>query len=60
MIRARAFEGRVTISLGLATRGEGIATVHELLKAADEAVYAAKAAGRNVVRRSPRYMPESA
>lgn len=60
VIRARAFEGRVTISLGLATRGEGVTTVHELLKAADEAVYAAKAAGRNAVCRSPRYFPESA
>jgi diguanylate cyclase (GGDEF)-like protein len=60
VIRARAFEGRVSISIGLATRGEGIATVHELLKAADQAVYAAKAAGRNVVRRSQRCLPESA
>jgi len=59
-VKSRDFEGRVTISIGLSTRGESTSTVHQLLKAADEAVYAAKAAGRNTVRTSRRCIPASA
>jgi len=60
LVKSRSYEGSVTISVGMATRGEGSSTVHDLLKAADEAVYAAKAAGRNAVRASRRCLPESA
>jgi len=60
LVKSRSYEGSVTISVGMATRGEGSSTVHDLLKAADEAVYAAKAAGRNAVHASRRCLPESA
>lgn len=60
VVKARDFEGRVTISIGLATRREGLQSAHELLKAADEAVYAAKGAGRNAVRTPIVRLPESA
>jgi two-component system, cell cycle response regulator len=39
----------VTLSLGVAVRGEGTANAEEVLKAADEAVYEAKENGRNQV-----------
>jgi diguanylate cyclase (GGDEF)-like protein len=42
-------ESIVTISLGVATRSATMKSSADLLKAADEALYAAKAAGRNVV-----------
>jgi len=38
---------RFTISIGLAARSERIATLDALLRAADDAMYRAKAAGRN-------------
>jgi two-component system, cell cycle response regulator len=46
----------VTISIGLATQdvaGPGVATAEELVRAADNALYAAKANGRNRVERAP-------
>ncbi len=42
--------GKVTLSLGLATYPEGGATPTLLIARADQAVYAAKEAGRNTVR----------
>jgi diguanylate cyclase (GGDEF)-like protein len=59
MIKAEGFSERVTISLGCAVRSSAIADIDDLLKAADEAVYAAKAAGRNVTRESLRRLPET-
>jgi diguanylate cyclase (GGDEF)-like protein len=40
---------RTTISIGLATRTRGMAQLPDLLKAADQALYAAKDAGRHIV-----------
>ena len=39
-----------TISAGIASRRAGLAGCHEMLNEADEALYAAKRAGRNVVK----------
>lgn len=45
---AKGEQGRVTLSLGVATRQPGAAdTAQDLLKLADEALYEAKGAGRN-------------
>jgi GGDEF domain-containing protein len=41
----------VTVSIGLAAPGEGRKTPHQVIKAADEALYRAKKAGRNRVSR---------
>jgi diguanylate cyclase (GGDEF)-like protein len=51
-VEQRQFEGgmRVTVSCGAASFPEHAATPHDLVAAADAAVYRAKAAGRNVVR----------
>ncbi|MDZ7753770.1 MAG: GGDEF domain-containing protein [Gammaproteobacteria bacterium] len=46
-------EWRGSISAGVAVRHAGMRGVADLIKDADEAVYAAKAAGRNCVRSSP-------
>jgi diguanylate cyclase (GGDEF)-like protein len=46
-IRAGDFAGQVTVSLGVAERQPGMKGPQTLLKAADAAVYEAKAAGRN-------------
>ncbi len=45
------FEHRLTLSIGIAsTHNDEIATAEQLLEAADKAVYAAKDAGRNLVK----------
>lgn len=49
VIRWEGFEGAVTLSLGVAQREAWMPSSDHLLKAADEAVYAAKAGGRNQV-----------
>jgi diguanylate cyclase (GGDEF)-like protein len=51
VIRAPDFEARATVSLGIAERTPDMTGIDALLKAADAAVYAAKNAGRNAVRR---------
>ena len=43
------FSGNVTISLGIAERTDGCASLHELLRKADQAVYRAKRSGRNQI-----------
>ncbi|MBU2500556.1 diguanylate cyclase, partial [bacterium] len=43
------FEGNVTISIGVSVRGDEHANPQEMIKEADEALYAAKNAGRNKV-----------
>jgi two-component system cell cycle response regulator len=40
---------KLTTSLGVAVKGDGIASAERLLKAADEALYRAKQYGRNRV-----------
>jgi two-component system, cell cycle response regulator len=50
LIHAGVFEGRITISLGVAERKTGMKGPQWLLKSADAAVYEAKAAGRNTIR----------
>lgn len=49
VIKHGSFEGHVTASLGVAVRGAGMEHSAALYKAADEAVYASKQAGRNKV-----------
>jgi diguanylate cyclase (GGDEF)-like protein len=48
-IRYPGFEGNVTLSLGVAQRTEDMTCFDDLIKAADEALYAAKSQGRNRV-----------
>jgi diguanylate cyclase (GGDEF)-like protein len=48
-IVAPTFQGRVTVSLGVAGRTARMQSVDALIKAADDAVYAAKRGGRNRV-----------
>jgi diguanylate cyclase (GGDEF)-like protein len=51
IVRA-GFRGRLTLSCGIAEKGPGMLGVDGLLKAADRALYAAKAEGRDRVRRA--------
>lgn len=47
---AASAQGRITVSIGVATwQGKKADTVESVVKAADEALYTAKAAGRNTV-----------
>jgi diguanylate cyclase (GGDEF)-like protein len=45
-----SFRGHITASLGVAQKLEGMSSVDDLLKAADEMAYVCKAEGRNCVR----------
>jgi len=49
VVKRPAVEVSVTISIGVAVRGEGRRNVGEVLKAADQALYRAKGKGRNRV-----------
>jgi diguanylate cyclase (GGDEF)-like protein len=60
VVRSHGLEFKVTISVGVASRSGGAASVEELLKHADDAVYAAKSAGRNCVRSFRPRLPETA
>lgn len=42
--------GRITVSIGVATAPDDATSIHELIHAADTALFAAKGAGRNAVR----------
>jgi two-component system cell cycle response regulator len=48
-IQYPGFEGRVTVSLGVAERTADMVNIDDLIKTADDALYAAKARGRNCV-----------
>ncbi len=63
IIEPGGFDGHVTISAGVSTADDSMVDAYALLKAADEAVYAAKADGRNCSRtisRPPMELPRSA
>ena len=49
-IQSGTFDGQVTVSLGVAERTANMSGIDALIKAADEAVYVAKSAGRNQVK----------
>jgi diguanylate cyclase (GGDEF)-like protein len=59
VIRSPEFTGSVTVSLGVAQRTPDMKGIDALLKAADDAVYEAKKAGRNRVKLSDRRRGES-
>jgi two-component system cell cycle response regulator len=48
-IRFCGFDDSVTVSMGVAERGEGVEDVDHLMRLADEAVYRSKQSGRNRV-----------
>ena len=54
VIRCKGFHGSITLSLGVASAGRWMQTFDHLLKAADQAAYAAKAAGRNCISIAPK------
>jgi two-component system, cell cycle response regulator len=60
VVTCEGYTGRVTVSLGCAERTPAIADIDDLLKASDEAVYAAKAAGRNQTHEAQRPISKSA
>ena len=47
IVHAASSEGRMTVSIGIATRQSGDDEVEQMLRRADAALYRAKAAGRN-------------
>ena len=59
VVRSADFTGSVTVSIGVAERTEDMRGIDALLKAADDAVYAAKSAGRNVVKLADRRRGEA-
>jgi diguanylate cyclase (GGDEF)-like protein len=59
VVRSGGFQGHVTVSLGVAERTADMQHIDELLRAADDAVYAAKSAGRNQVKISDRHRGEA-
>lgn len=59
-IQCEGFDGSVTISLGCAEKTMALKDIDDLLKCADEAVYEAKAAGRNTIRSRTLGLTESA
>lgn len=59
VVRSPGYTGSVTVSLGVAERTEDMQGIDALLKAADDAVYAAKSAGRNCVKLSDRRRGEA-
>jgi len=48
-VETAQFNGNVTVSVGVAAFSPDLDSIHDLLKLADEALYAAKGAGRNKV-----------
>ena len=48
-VKTAEFDGNITVSIGVACLSPEIECIHDLLKLADEALYAAKDAGRNKV-----------
>jgi diguanylate cyclase (GGDEF)-like protein len=49
IITTKEFQGSVTISIGVGVKNSGHESAKDMIKDADEALYAAKEAGRNKV-----------